>query len=111
MDRVIIERSALGTLLVRVDPADHYWKKRFTKFNANKRFSGAVGYASRLAAGFDCQMIDRTGRLSEAECEALVDAMGAERGRGDFLSAGSPVQILDLRQSLIGMEGFNGKSV
>lgn len=70
---ITIERGLAGSYLVK--GAGKALRKRYWKRDRNKAFSRATGFAVRMAAELGVKLEDKTGRLSEADCAALVDAM------------------------------------
>lgn len=74
---VIIERRTFGFGVV-TEPANPHLRKAFVTRNRNRAFLMAAGYASTLAARYELQLIDRTERLSEEDCRALVEAQREE---------------------------------
>lgn len=81
---VLIVPHAKGGVEVVCEPALAEVHQRFNNpLDANAEFSCAAGYAVTLAAGFGIRLEDRTGRLTDGACAALVEvkrnAMKQER--------------------------------
>jgi len=66
-----IERRLTGYRIALERDGEPIGGKTFLK-PGNKGFSKAIGYASRVAAEYNCDITDRTGRLSKDDCAALV---------------------------------------
>lgn len=72
-DLLVIERRLTGYRIALERDGEPIGGKTFLK-PGNKGFSKAIGYASRVAAEYDCEIVDRTGRLSKNDCAALISA-------------------------------------
>jgi hypothetical protein len=74
---VMIEAAGADALRVSTFPAIGGIDRRFTGRDA---FEDALALAVNAAAGLGYPLTDRTGRLSEAECAALVERAAARSG-------------------------------
>jgi hypothetical protein len=76
---IIIRRSPAG-YLVESEPPMPVARKRFLG-RSNRRFSRAVGFASRLASELRMKLRDDTGRLTAEDCGALLEAWALDKSK------------------------------
>ena len=73
--RVSVEGTASALLSALVAPKAFFKTKRAA-------YSTALGYATGLAVELQCELVDRTGKITEEDCAELVTAMRADNYGG-----------------------------
>lgn len=82
MPEFAIEQAVLGFRVVSMPDPAGLVRASFLR-PGNKGFSEAIGYAVRWAVEANGTLTDRTGRLSDGECAALVLAMRNDGRRSE----------------------------
>lgn len=78
--QIIVSRGIAGSIGVRSEPRHPAARYRVWKGDADMRHSEAIGFACRMAAQANAELVDETGRLSAENCAALVGAMRISLG-------------------------------